>query len=205
MRRRSPIKPFVALAATLAAASLLAACGTTDVTAPPPPATATPYSLTATPWPNGTVGQYGLRIDPKLLALLPKYVSGIPLTESPDSESQAMTDPNLPKSFDGYAAAGVGEITDTDWLVVTIGHLTAAGQGPDWYPSWRDDYAAGACSQAEGIANTSNVPIADWNVDVTTCNGGVIVYSMELDAEHVLSMYDLGPRRLGRQLIENLP
>jgi hypothetical protein len=203
MSPRSTMKALVVAAAALAAASLLAACGTTDPTVPPP--TATPYSLTATPWPNGTVGQYGLRIDPKLLALLPAEVGGIPVLESPDSEGAALDNPDLPKSFDAYAEAGVGSIADSDWLVLTIGHLTAAAQGPDWYPSWRDDYATGACSQADGIASTTSQTIADWPVDVTTCNAGVIVYSMELDAEHVLSMYDLGPRRFGRQLIENLP
>ena len=193
------------LVPVLLVAVAAAGCGATNTTVPPPSVSASDYSLDATPWPNGTVGQYGLRIDPALLHKLPATVGGLPLLESGGDEAIALDKVDLPKSFDGYAAAGVGQIGDANWLSVTIGRLRPAAQIEDWYPSWRDSFAIGACSQADGVASTAQSTIADRTVDVSTCGGGVIVYSVQLDADYVLSLMDLGPRHLGRQLIENLP
>ena len=204
MRRPIRSAPAVLALVAICAGALVAGCGSTAPPTGVAPIT-TAYSLNSTPWPNGTIGQFGLRIDPALLHLLPASVSGLTVVESPDNEVAAMDDPDLAKSFDAYAAASIGTPDDADWLQIVIGHLKPEAQTADWYPSWRDQYATGACSQADGVASTAVQTIADWQPDVSTCNGGVIVYSLQIDAEHVLSMYDLGPRDLGRQLIQNLP
>jgi hypothetical protein len=67
-----------------------------------------------------------------------------------------------------------------------------------------DEYATGACSQAGGVASSSQQDINDWKVDVSTCNGGPLVYTLSLGKGLLLSMYGLGPRDLGRKLIESL-
>ena len=47
--------------------------------------------------------------------------------------------------------------------------------------------------------------INDWIVDVSTCNGGPVVYTLVLARDDLLlSMYGMGPRDLGRKLIEAL-
>lgn len=190
----------LALAALLTAIALAgAACA---IPAPTPEFTAVPIG--ATPWPHGTTGQYGLHIDPTLLAKLPHSISAMPLVEGADLESVAMDDADLAKTFDRYAAAAIGAIGDTDWLYVAIGHFKADPESdayPDIYAAWVDQYATGACSQANGVSDTSQETINDWLVDVATCRGGPVVYSLSLGGGLVLSMFGVGPRDLGRKLI----
>ena len=95
----------------------------------PSPAPAfTDIPIGATPWPSGTTGQYGLHIDPSLLARLPETVDAYPLVEDGFSEGQALNDADLARTFDNYAAASIGVITDTDWLNVVIGHFKPESQ-----------------------------------------------------------------------------
>ena len=188
------------LAALLAAVAVAgAAC---DFSAPTPQFTAVPIG--ATPWPHGTTGQYGLHIDPTLLAKLPHSVSAQPFVEAADLESIAMDDADLAKTFDAYAAAEIGAIGDTDWLYVAIGHFKVDSQSdayPDTYSAWVDQYAQGSCSQANGVSDTSQETINNWIVDVANCRGGPVVYSLSLGGGIVLSMFGAGPRQLGRKLI----
>jgi hypothetical protein len=196
----------LALAAVLAVSALAAAaCGPA---ATPTAPLYTEVPIGPTPWPSGTTGHYGLHIDPSLLARLPKSVDAYPIVEDPDSDSAAMDDPNLATTFDGYAAARIGEPADDNWLVLAIGHfkpvLPSPGESdsPDLLESWVADYAAGACSQANGVASTNQETINFWIVDTATCAGGPVVYTLSLGKGVVLSMFDLGPRDLGRKLIQ---
>jgi hypothetical protein len=180
---------------TLAAA----ACG-------PGSATPTPFDtevpIGPTPWPSGTTGQYGLHIDPSLLAKLPETVDAYPLVEDPISEGSDMQDPDLAKTFDRFAAAAIGDVGADNWLNVAIGHLKPAAQSSDVYQAWVAQYAAGACSQANGVAATTQSTINDWPVDVATCGGGPLVYTLQLPDGVILSMFGMGSRDLGRKLIE---
>jgi hypothetical protein len=172
------------------------------------PATATPTPsdseilIGPTPWPSGTVGQYGLHIDPSLLARLPETVDAYPLVEDTVTEGTDMADPDLAKTYDRFAAAAIGVITDDDWLNVAIGHLKPEAQTADVYQAWVAQYASGACSQANGVATTSQTTINDWSVDVANCGGGPVVYTLQLSDGLILSMFGMGSRNLGRQLIE---
>lgn len=194
-------------AAVLLAAALLsvAACGVSPPTAPLPTYTAVPIGPTV--WPAGTVGQYGLQIDPSLLGKLPATVGGLALVEDPGSESGALNNADLAKNLDGYAAASVGVIGDPDWLYVVVVRPKPANlNNADFYTAWVEQYATGACSQANGVApNSGQQDINDWTVDVATCNGGPVVYTLVFgDGSLLLSMYGLGPRDLGRELINSL-
>ena len=193
-----------AAAALLAALVIcVAACGISPPTVAPPPYTAVPIGPTV--WPSGTVGRYGLRIDPSLMARLPASVGALAVVESPGIETQVLDDADLANSFDGYAAASIGTLGDSDWLYIAIGRLKPDKQNnADFYTAWVEEYATGACSQAEGVASSSQQDINDWKVDVSTCNGGPIVYTLSLGNGLLLSMYGLGPRDLGRKLIESL-
>jgi hypothetical protein len=168
---------------------------------PTPTSRYTVVPIGATAWPSGTTGQYGLHIDPSLLARLPKSVVAKPLVEDAESESVAMDNADLAKTFDGYASAKIGEIGDDNWLKLVVGHFRIANQTPDVYSAWVDQYAAGACSQADGVSSTTQQTINDWFVDVATCGGGPIVYTLSPSEGVVLSMFEFGPRQLGRQLI----
>jgi hypothetical protein len=190
------------VAAMIAAAALvLTACGTSTPTNVPANTTYTAVPIAQTPWPSGTVGQYGLRIDPSLLARLPSSVDALPLTEDAASESGDLANADLANNFDTYAAAAIGFVGDPDWLNVALGTLKPSAQTADFYTSWVADYATGACSQADGVASNSEQNIGDWIVDVSTCSGGPVVYTLKLDGSTLLSMYGLGPKDLGRKLI----
>lgn len=185
-----------------ASAVLLSACGTTAVSTPP---VGTDVAIAPTPWPNGTVGRYGLRIDPTLLGKLPAQVGGNAIVQSADAEVQDLDNPDLPTSFEGIAEGGIGDITEANWLRVSIGRLRPEAQTDDFYTAWRDQYDEGVCSQADGVASVQVETIADRSVDVATCKGGVIAYTVRIDDGLLVSAQDLGPRRLGRQLIAALP
>jgi len=193
-----PARPALAVVLVILAA-FAAACS---------PGSATPSAgevpIGATAWPSGTTGQYGLHIDPSLLGRLPRNVGAYPLVEDADSEAAALSDADLAKTFDNYAAAAVGLIGDVNTLQLVIGHLRPETQTPDVYTAWVSEYATGACSQADGVSGTNQTTINDWVVDVSTCSGGPIVYSLSLGNGTILSMFDLGPKDLGRMLINQL-
>lgn len=196
--RPAPRRPDRRLVALLASIALAAVACSPAVSPTAPFYTEVPIGPTALP--AATVGQYGLHLDSTLLGKLPKTIDAYPIVEDPDGESQALDDPDVVKTFDRYAAGKIGEISDDNWLVLTIAHLQP-NAGADAYPSWVDGFAASACSQANGVAATDITTINFWQVDTATCAGGPIVYTLELQNDLVLSMVGYGPRNLGRQLI----
>jgi hypothetical protein len=190
----------VALTVLLVAAAAVTACVPAE--SPSPAYTSVPIAATA--WPGGTTGQYGLHIDPSLLAKLPHNVGAYVLNEDAATESEAMDNQDLAKNFDAYAAASIGEFADTNWLTLSIGHVKPEIQSPDFYSDWVIQYATGACSQANGVAATGQEDIGDWHVDRATCGGGLTVYSLSLGNGLILSLFGSGPADLSRKLIESI-
>ena len=191
----------LALAILLVGATIgIAACS--PAASPEPNYTEVPIG--PTPWASGTTGQYGLHIDPSLLAKLPRSVAAQPLVEDGGIEGSAMDNADLAKTFDNYAAASVGQIADTDWVSVVIGHLRDQSTESDILPAWADQYAAGACSQANGVASSSQGQVGDWQVFESVCSGGVSydVYTLSLGSGLILSVFEGGANQWGRQLIE---
>jgi hypothetical protein len=183
----------------------VAACSTGYVTPPPPtqrPETEVP--ILATPWANGTIGKYGLHINPGLIANIPAVVGGNPLVEDTSLEIAAMDDAQYADAFSGYYVAHLNQVTDLNWLEVSVGERKADALDQDFYTSWRDSWFKTACSQADGIKSSGTEQINDWTVDVATCTGGVNAYTLALDNGDLVSIMDLGPRRLGRQLIAGI-
>ena len=193
----------LALAALLAFGAAVGAGGcSSDTATPTTPYTAVPIGPTG--WPNGTVGQYGLHIDPSLLARLPQFVGAEPVTEDPLAEQLAMDQADMQKTFDAYAAAKVGDLGNTDWLKIVMGRFVAGSSTPDMLQSWQASYAQIGCSQADGVASNSQQTIKDWLVDVSVCSGGPTVYTLSLGSGVVVSILGFGPKDLGRRLIEAL-
>ena len=197
--RAAPTRAAALLAAVAIVATLVAACGQASAT---PLATEVPIGATA--WPSGTTGQYGLHIDPSLLGRLPRNVGAYPLVENADGETAALSDPDLAKTFDNYAAAAIGVIGDVNTLQLVIGHFRPDMQTADVYTAWVSEYATGACSQADGVAGSGQQTINNWVVDVSTCAGGPVVYTLTLGNGTIVSMFGLGAKDLGRVLIQSL-
>ncbi len=192
---------FTVLAAlTIVGSTALAGCGISS-TQPPEK---TDVALVATPWPAGTVGKYGLRVDPQLLADLPEVVGGLPLVESASMEAIALDDSDQYRRFDSFAAAQAGALEGPDWIAVYVAHVRDDDQTASFYSSWRSEFFTGACSQAGGVAGQQQEDINDWKVDVATCSGGLVAYTLWIQDGRLLSIQELGGRGLGRQLIEAL-
>jgi hypothetical protein len=188
------------LAAALAVVALAgAACDQATVT-PAPLYTA--YHIGPTPWASGTTGQYGLHIDPSLLGRIPRQVGAQPIVEDAATELVALDNADLARTFDNYASGSIGDVVDANWLKLTLAHFRPEYQDPDVLSAWADQYAAGACSQANAVASSKQETINLFVVYEATCAGGPVVYTVLLDNQVVLSMFDLGPKDLGRRLIE---
>jgi hypothetical protein len=205
--RLAAVPGTVALAAVVVA--VVAGCYNVYVTPSPvdggsrgPDATDVPIG--ATPWPNGTTGAYGLKIDPSLSSYLPSYVGGNPLVEDAGTELLALDDQPYAEAFNSLYVAQVGDITHPNWVQANVAWLKGQSFGQDFYASWRDDWFDRSCSQAGGVVKKAQDSINDWTVDVATCAGGVHAYTLELTDSVLVSIVDLGPRQLGRQLIEAL-
>ena len=195
---RAPLGRLLALLAVAALAS--AACGETSATPSPD---ITSVAILPTPFANGTVGRYGLHIDPKLLKRLPIAVGGITLTEDTLTEQTEMDDQAL-TMIDSLAAANYNQVGDDNWLLVEVVHFKTDSQNGDAFGQWIDEYATAACSQAGGVSNTGQETINTWLVDEATCVANVEVYSLSLGDGTYVSMFGLGPRNLGKLLIQNL-
>jgi len=193
---------FVRGLAVLAVAAVALAGCAGAVASPSPTYTAVPIGPTA--WPSGTTGQYGLHIDPSLLAKLPAHAGALPITEDAGSESIVLDDADAAKTLDRFVAASAGGIGDPDWVNISIGHFRPESQNADVLAAWIDQYAKGACSQAEGVTGTSQEQIGDFTVDESTCGGGVTVYTLQRGDWVVVSMYEFGPKHIGRALITAL-
>jgi len=186
------------LAALAVAATLVAGCGGA-VASPTPKYTAVAIGPTA--WPSGTTGHYGLRVDPSLLGTIPGHVGALPVKEDAGSESGVLDDASVANTLDRFVAASVGDLLDPNWLRVSIVHFKTESQTGDVYSAWIDQYAVGACSQASGVAGSSQEQIGDYTVDISTCVGGITVYTFQRGDWVVISMYEYGPKHIGRALI----
>ena len=201
-RPRRTAVAFATLMIALAVAAL--ACGPA---ATPTSPLYTELPIGATAWPGGTIGQYGLHVDPSLLGRLPPTVDAYAIVEDADTEAQAMDDQDLAKVFDRYTAARIGEIGDDNWLSLVVAHFSAATGSDAYataYTTWVDDYATASCSQADGVASVTQETINFWFVDEAQCGGGPVVYTMSLQNGVVLSILGSGPLDLGRRLIGSL-
>lgn len=200
------------LAVVALAAGLLAGCGSSAASSAASPSTAatasqspatTEVPIEPTPFPAGTRGAYGLVTEPSLLQLI-HAPAGISLVESVDLESKALDDQSLAQSAVGFAAALAGD-PSSDWATVSIVHLKAAADTPDYYAAWRSQYDEAACSQANGVASTDMVTIAGRSIDHATCAGEVDLYHIRLPDRHVIvSIMSIGSLGYGSQLMAGL-
>jgi hypothetical protein len=190
---------FVRGVAALAVAAVALAGCAGAAASPTPTYTAVPIGPTA--WPSGTTGQFGLRIDPSLLGKLPAHAGALPIKEDPGSEAAVLDDADAARTLDRYVAASAGDIGGADWLQIAIGHFKPDSQNGDVYSAWVEQYANGACSQAGYVSGTDQQQIGDFTVDISTCGGGITVYTFLRGDGIVISMYELGPKHIGRALI----
>jgi len=121
-----------------------------------------------------------------------------------DTELEPWTTRTLAKTFDRFPAASIEPSATTTGSSSSSATSVRSRRPGSLWSHWVDQYATGACSQADGVAGSSQPTINSWVVDVSTCAGGPIVYTLILGDGLLLSMYDLGPKDLGRMLINQM-
>ena len=197
-------------ALAFAAAVLLAACGPDPASPPPatvapsaPPATAAP-SRPATAAPSASVTGAQPVEDPALLAVLPATVDGVPVAIESIAFQEALADPGFSSAVESAVFAVVVDASDLASAVVAKPHPGTFSDA--WYADWRATYDRGACSQAGGLAATTETELADGRfLFVGTCSGGLHTYHTWLPGRGVVvSAFGLGERRFGEQLMAGI-
>ena len=143
-------------------------------------------------------------MDPTLVQILPAAIGAARVEIEPESFAEAVSDPSFVTSVDAAAFAIVVEAEDLASGVVA--HLRPDVFSEAFYRSWRDSYDEGACAQAGGVAGHAEVGLEDdRTMYVTTCVGGLRVYHAYVaEREVIVSLFSLGDRRFGEQLITGL-
>lgn len=182
----------------------VAACGPSVEPSSPPTATAPVATPTVAP-PTSTAVVSGVEIDPALLGILPATVDGLAVLESPEGEAEALGDPLLGEVASALAAGLAIEPATGDFVyAVVVGLLPGAMDG-HVFRDWRDSFDEGACSQADGVSGHAETQIGGRTVYIGTCVGGLRTYHVWIEENAVLvSASEVGERRLGQLLIENL-
>jgi hypothetical protein len=195
-----------AVAFALVAVVLLAACGAEPPTtvpvsasAPPPTVASSTVPVTAAPS-QPPSGDLPLE-DPELLGVLPEAVEGAPVAIESIAFQEALADPGFASAVESAAFAVVVDASDLASAVVAKPHPGTFSDG--WYADWRATYDRGACSQAGGLAATTETELADGRVlYIGTCSGGLHTYHTWLPGPGVvISAFGLGERRFGEQLM----
>jgi hypothetical protein len=176
-------------------ASTASATATDD--APPslgPPPSATP--------PDDTTP---VTLDPTVLAFLPEKVNEIPVTESLDEATQALSDESLSKIAASVDAGVAVDTASGDLVYAWVVRLRPERFTDDIYRQWRDSYDEGACSSAGGVTGHAEATMDDRTVYITSCVQGVHTYHTWLQDQGILiSASAIGDGKFGELLMDNL-
>ena len=212
--RARPIRAALA-AVLLGVALLVAACGDPGP-APTPPPTALPTAVTAaSPTPAATTslatpagctlprGAAAPVLDPSLMSILPAAVSGIAVTQEPDSFTQAIADQCFVANVDRAVFAIA--VSGNDLASGVVAHLRPGVYSEPFFADWRASYDDGACAQSSGVVAQADQALGGRTIYVTTCGGGLRVYHAYLAGKGVIvSLFSTGPNGFGEQLMGRL-
>lgn len=148
----------------------------------------------------------GVVVDSSLLEVLPPDVDGLPITESPEAEAEALTDPELGEVAEAIAAGFAIDPATSDFLYAAVIRLKPQVMGDERFRDWRGSFDEGACSQAGGVVGHAEAEIDGRTVYIGTCAGGVRTYHVWLvEQDLIVSASAIGEqRRLGEKLVEDL-
>jgi len=193
-----------------------AACGPVPLTPSPVVVTQSPVVVTPSPAisvPSATptspetstapAASPAVELDPSLLSILPAAVDGASVTAEPDSFPDAAADPDFAANVGSAVFAIV--VDGGDLASGVVAHLRPGVYSDVFYRDWRDTYNQGACAQAGGVVGNAEATLGGRTVHITSCAGGLLVYHAYLPERDVLvSLFSLGDRRFGEQLMREL-
>ena len=199
-------------AAALLLVVVVAACGgpTEQAARPVASATATPSPSaqpSAAPSPSSSASAAAssgavLR-DPSLLGILPAAVDGVPVGEEPSSMADALSDPDFVANVQAAVFATV--VAADDLASGVVARLRPGVYSDGFFRDWRDTYDKGACGQAGGVVGNAEAQLGGRTVFITSCAGGLLVYHAYVaERDVVVSLFSVGARRFGEQLMGGL-
>lgn len=159
--------------------------------------------MTPTSLPSSVSG-VDVVMDPALLQILPSAIGAAKVEMEPESFTEAVRDSSFVASVDRAAFAIVVE--SEDWATGVVAHLRPGVFSEGFFRDWRDTFDAGACGQAGGVAGHAEIGLEDdRTMYLTTCVGGLRVYHAYVaEREAVVSLFAVGERRFGEQLMSGL-
>ena len=184
---------------------IVVGCGPAVPSGTPVP-TSTPFPSNSPSPPSGPPSFSGsVLIDPSLLDHLPAQVDGLDVMRSPESDAAAAADPVVSQHGEAVVTALVIDPPSGDFAYATVVRLRPGVFTEELYRSWRETFDEGACSQAGGVVRVAVTTIADREVHIDSCEGGLRTYHVWLGNSRILvSVSAVGERRLGERLVEGL-
>lgn len=185
--------------------ALAVACSSSPSPLPTDAPTDPPVSIaTATPGPSATLSGL-VRVDRKLLDVLPPTVGRVVVRPSPEGEADAASDPGLAALAEAFAAAIAVDPQSGDFVFAAVVLVRPGVLTDELFRDWRDSFDEGACSQAGGVVGNAEAEIDGRTVYIGSCEGGLLTYHAWLENRSLLvSASSVGEARLGEQLMEDL-
>ena len=144
-------------------------------------------------------------LDPTVLAFLPLTVGDVPVTESADEATQALSDPSLGRIGTAIDAGVAVDMASANLVHAWVVRLRTDRFTEAIYQEWRDSYDEGACAAAGGVVGTAEASIDDRTVYITSCGATVRTYHVWLEQAGILiSASATGDGRFGELLMDNL-
>jgi hypothetical protein len=194
------------LALAVVFAVVLGACSAAQPSAPPgstPTAFGPPATGDNSTGPPETAGS--IVIDPHLLLILPASVGGLVVTESPESDQAAETDPALAKLATAAVGAVAVDTSTTDLMSALVVKLKPGALTDSRFRDWRDSYDEGACGGSSAVVGHAEATIAGRSVFIGTCSSGSRTYHVWIkDKNLLITVFSLGARGLGKLLLAEL-
>jgi hypothetical protein len=182
--------------------------------APPASRAASPGTSAGSSGPSAAIGPPvrtfapgGLHavVDASLLSVLPTTVAGLPVTEFPEAETQAITDPDLGRNVSRVATAFVGDAAGENWAYTSVVEVRPESRSDSFYRDWQESFDASACEQAGGVTGHTTITIAGRTVERTACGGGVRTYHVRIAGTGLLiSVSDVGAAGFAEQELNAL-
>jgi hypothetical protein len=152
-----------------------------------------------------TPGPSPIVIDPSLLAILPRAVDSIPLTETDDADTTALADDVLPHIASAAVGVEAGDSTTGDVVTGFVVRLKSEAFNEGVFRDWRDSYNNGACGGDSEVVGNAEQKIGDNTVFIGTCTNGLHTYHTWIQDRGVLiTLTSYGQKQLAVVLLENL-
>jgi hypothetical protein len=141
--------------------------------------------------------------DDSLLAILPAQVDGVVVQVESEAFVEAASDADFAANV--QAAAFAVAVDGGDLASGVVARLKPGAWSEAFYRDWRDTYNTGACAQAGGVTGNAEADLGGRTVYITTCGASLVVYHAYLpERDVVVSLFSLGERRFGEQLMRGL-